>query len=224
MNKRILSSAVLAMACCCTTIDVNAQTIDLFNGKDLSNWNFVVEKEAAKPADVFKIRDGVIHIVGKPFGYMYTKARYADFKLHVEWRWPNGEATNSGIFMFVNPDKKASPDFVWPNGVECQLAAGKAGDFVLLNGSDLKEFVLPAGAKRPAFPVVPKHHETVEMAIGTWNTADITCEDGNITVFINGKFMNQGSDSLHPSGHIALQSEGKDIEFRNVRLTPKGAY
>jgi hypothetical protein len=218
MKKQILSLAASLAACWC--VSANAQTIDLFNGKDLSNWNFVVDKNAANPKDVFKVGDGVIHIVGTPFGYMYTKERYDDFKLHVEWRWPNGEATNSGIFMFVNPDKKSNPDFVWPNGIECQLAAGKAGDFVLLNGSDLKEFVLPAGAKRPAFPVVPKHHKTVEMAVGEWNTADISCKDGNITVFINGKFMNKGSNSLHSSGHIALQSEGKDIEFRNVRLTP----
>ena len=220
MKKHFLSLALCAFTCFTASTSLTAQTIDLFNGENLDNWGFVVDKDAAKPSEVFQIKDGLLHIVGSPFGYMYTKEVYKNFKLHVEWRWPNGEATNSGIFLFVNPDKKINADFVWPNAVECQLHVGDAGDFVLLNGSDLKQFVLKPGEKRPAFPVVKKRHDTVEMKTGEWNCADITCSNGNITVFINGKFMNQGTQSLHKTGHVALQSEGKDIQFRNVRLTP----
>ena len=45
----------------------------LFNGKDLSNWNFVVDKNSVPADQVFSVSDGVIHIKGNPFGYMYTK-------------------------------------------------------------------------------------------------------------------------------------------------------
>ena len=62
----------------------------LFNGKDLSNWNFVVDKNSVPADQVFSVRDGVIHIKGNPFGYMYTKEKYSNYKLHVEWRWPDG--------------------------------------------------------------------------------------------------------------------------------------
>lgn len=216
MKKKILQSLLLAGGLACLAPTAQAQqTINLFNGNDLNNWNIVLEeKDDVKPEDVFSIRNGIIHCKGNPFGYLYTKEKYDNFRLHVEWCYPE-EATNSGIFLFIQ-----EPGKVWPNAVECQLHKGDAGDFVLLNGSDLKEFTVPAGEKRPAFPVVKKKESSAEMAPGEWNNADITCKNGTITVFINGVYQNYGSESLHKSGHIGLQSEGKDILFRNVRLTP----
>ncbi len=192
---------------------VQAQTVDLFNGSNLDGWGFVLENDSKKAEEVFTVKDGVIHVSGSPFGYMYTKQAYSNFHLYVEWRWPQ-EATNSGIFLFVQDEKK-----VWPNAVECQLHAGDAGDFVLLAGSDLAEFVTKPGEQRPAFPVIKKKAGSSEKAVGEWNNASISCKDGNITVYINGILQNKGSKSLHASGRIALQSEGKAIEFRNVRVT-----
>ncbi|MDR3060985.1 MAG: DUF1080 domain-containing protein [Dysgonamonadaceae bacterium] len=189
------------------------KTIDLFNGKDLSNWGFVLQDNKTN-AGTFSVKDGVVHITGTPFGYMYTKEKYSNFHLHVEWKWPQ-EATNSGIFLFVQSDNK-----VWPNAIECQLKAGSAGDFVLLGGSDIAEFKTKPGEERPKFPSVGKFNPTPEMTTGEWNNADITCKNGTITVYINGVLQNKGTKSMHKTGHVALQSEGKDILFRNVRLTP----
>ncbi|GHU90480.1 hypothetical protein FACS1894155_08910 [Bacteroidia bacterium] len=197
-----------------SSFSLHAQkTIDLFNGKDLSNWGFVLQDNKTNTG-IFSVKDGVIHITGTPFGYMYTKEKYSNFRLHVEWRWPQ-EATNSGIFLFVQSDNK-----VWPNAIECQLKAGSAGDFVLLGGSDIAEFKTKPGEERPKFPSVGKFNPTPEMTTGEWNNADITCKDGTITVYINGVLQNKGTKSMHKTGHIGLQSEGKDIQFRNVRLTP----
>ena len=214
MRKSILSFTLMIMLSAFVLTPAKAQTVDLFNGSNLDGWGFVLNDNTKKPDEVFKAQNGVIHITGSPFGYMYTLNKYDNFLLHVEWRWPQ-EATNSGIFLFVQSDNK-----VWPNAVECQLAAGKAGDFVLLGGSDLAEFVTKEGEKRPAFPVIDRKNANAEMAVGEWNTAVIFCFNGEITVFINGLLQNKGTKSLHKTGHIALQSEGKDIQFRNVRLTP----
>lgn len=192
MRKNYFVSVILGVAALCSfPSDAQAQTVDLFNGKDLSNWEFVLENNSKKAQDVFTVKDSVIHITGAPFGYMCTKDKYTNFRLHVEWRWPEGEATNSGIFLFVQDDKK-----VWPNAIECQLHVGDAGDFVLLGGSDLAEFTTKAGEKRPDFPVVNKRGKSVEMKTGEWNNADITCKDGTITVFINGVYMNKGTKSM----------------------------
>jgi len=215
MRKSILSLALITtLLLAIVSTPVKAQTIDLFNGSNLDGWGFVLNDDSKKPEDVFKVQNGVIHITGNPFGYMYTLNKYDNFLLHVEWRWPQ-EATNSGIFLFVQSENK-----VWPNAVECQLKAGDAGDFVLLAGSDLAEFVTKEGERRPAFPVVKKLAASSEMAVGEWNTAVIVCQNGDITVFINGVMQNKGTKSMHKTGHVALQSEGKDIQFRNVRLTP----
>jgi len=216
MKKNILFLlALMITLSAVTSMSVKAQTtIDLFNGSNLDGWGFVLQDNSKKPEEVFKVQNGVIHITGSPFGYMYTLNKYENYRLHVEWRWPQ-EATNSGIFLHVQDDNK-----VWPNAVECQLQAGNAGDFVLLNGSNLAEFVTKKGEKRPAFPVIRKKNASNEMPVGEWNNAVITCEKGKITVYINGALQNKGTKSLHKTGHIALQSEGKDIQFRNVRLTP----
>ena len=189
------------------------KTIELFNGENLDGWKFFLA-DNTDPKDVFSVKNGVIHVKGKPFGYMYTANKYSNYRLHVEWKYPI-EANNSGIFLYLQePTGK-----LWPNAVECQLCSGKAGDFVLLGGSDIAEFKLPEGKPRPAFPVVKRNISDMENPVGEWNNADIICKDCTITVYINGTLQNVGTNSMHKTGYIGLQSEGADILFRNVRLT-----
>ena len=76
------------------------ENIQLFNGKDLTNWVFYLKDKTVDPATVFTVQNGVIHISGNPFGYMRTKDTYSDYRLHVEWRWPS-EATNSGCLSMA---------------------------------------------------------------------------------------------------------------------------
>ena len=106
----------------------------------------------------------------------------------------------------------------FPTCIECQLHAGDAGDFVLINGSDLKEYFQRRGETRPDFPVVKRYAESSENPTGEWNEANIFVRDGVITVYINGVLQNIGT-SLVKKGNIALQSEGGPIEFRNITLT-----
>ena len=159
MKKRMLSMAVVAAAFLCSGNEASAQkTTKLFNGKDLSGWNFVVDKNSVPAEQVYSVKDGVINITGQPFGYMYTKEKYGDYKLHVEYRWPNGkEKANSGIFLLIEDPKNP-----FPNGIECNLMLDNAGDFVLLGGSDLAEYQGKSGQPRPAFPVVRKSNPDSE--------------------------------------------------------------
>lgn len=146
---------------------------------------------------------------------MYTKEKYGNYKLHVEWRWPAGEEkANSGIFLLI-----ADPKNPFPNGIECQLHAGDAGDFVLLGGSDLMQFQETPGKPRPAFPVIKKTNPSSEKTAGEWNVANIFVKEGVITIYINGVYQNTGTNKVK-EGYIGLQSEGKEIEFRNITVTP----
>ncbi|MEA5129381.1 MAG: DUF1080 domain-containing protein [Proteiniphilum sp.] len=183
----------------------------IFNGKDLSNWNFVVENNAVPGDQVYTVtEEGVISIKGEPLGYMYTKEKYGNFTLELEYRW-EGEATNSGVFILI--EDPANP---FPRGIECQLAAGKAGDFVLLNGSDLNEYTLPEGiTERPKFPVIGKMQPSSEKPTGEWNKMKITAIDGAISVYVNDILQNQATSKVK-EGHIGLQSEGKEVHFRNL--------
>ena len=184
----------------------------IFNGQDLSNWNFVVEGDALPAEEVYRVENGIIRVMGEPLGYMYTKKKYRDYTLELEYRWAD-EESNSGVFVLI--EEPLNP---FPNGIECQLAAGKAGDFVLLGGSDLNEYTLPEGAtERPAFPVIGKQQPSSEKPVGEWNKVRVTVKEGVITTYINDVLQNRATNRVK-EGHIGLQSEGKEIQFRNLTV------
>ena len=212
MKKVILSSLIIAtiFATACTQKET---TVNLFNGSDLSNWIFVVKGDSVPADQVFMVQDSTILIKGLPFGYMYTKDKYSNYTLQLEYRWAN-QASNSGIFLLI--EDPANP---FPKGIECQLHAGDAGDFVLLNGSDMNEYVLPDSlTERPKFPVIAKQHSSSEKPVGEWNKVKITVDNGKVTVYINNTLQNKGT-SLVTEGNIGLQSEGDEIQFKNLTLT-----
>jgi len=211
MKKNLLPAlvAIIFIASSCSS---SPKEEKLFNGKDLSNWEFVVDGNSVPADQVYSVEDGCILVQGMPFGYMYTKKTYRNYTLNVEWRWVD-EPTNSGIFLII-----AETTNPFPNGIECQLAAGNAGDFVLLGGSDMLEYKTPEGRERPRFPVIRKREESSEKPAGEWNKAKIIVNEGKITVYINDVFQNEATNPVK-EGHIGLQSEGKRINFRNVTVT-----
>jgi hypothetical protein len=188
------------------TENKESEKIMLFNNKDLNNWVFKLKDASVDPSRVFSVQNGVIHITGNPFGYMRTKDAYSDYKLHVEWRWPS-EATNSGVFVHAQ-----LPDSVWLRCVECQLQAGNAGDFVCMNGADMDQHT----DKKKS--VVSKMSKSSEKPVGEWNTMEVICKANAIEVTVNGVLQNKGTNVNLSQGSVCLQSEGKDIEFRNVYL------
>jgi hypothetical protein len=204
---KLTLSAILSFLVISGIDGQTGKTVNLFNGRDLSNWEFHLRDQTVDPAGVFLAQNGVIHITGNPFGYMRTKDTYSDYKLHLEWRWPT-EATNSGVFIHGQ-----KPDTIWLKTIECQLQAGNAGDFVCMNGADIRE------RTNKASRVVRKMAASNEKPVGEWNTMEVLCRGNSIEVYINGLLQNKATESNVTSGHICLQSEGKDVEFRNVTVT-----
>ncbi len=214
-TKTVIFATALIITILATTIVSYSQTkeaksqektIQLFNGKNLKNWTFHLKDASVDPAKTFTVQNGVIHITGSPFGYMRTKKMYSDYKLHVEWRWPS-EATNSGVFIHAQ-----LPDTIWPKCVEAQLFNGNAGDFIC-NGIDMDE------RTNKTSKVVKKMVTSNEKPTGEWNTMEVTCRGNTIEVSVNGVLQNKGTNLTVAEGYICLQSEGKDIEFKNVFLT-----
>jgi len=180
----------------------------LWNGTDFSNWVFQLKDPQVDPDQVWSIRDGNIRCEGQPFGYMRTTNTYANYALHVEWRWPEG-AGNSGVFVHMQP-----PDKVWPTLLECQLQSGHAGDFVSFPGMTFNEL------EGPEARVVAKKAESSEHPVGEWNAYDIQVRGNSVKVYVNGVYQNEATGLNYSSGKICLQSEGKPVEFRNVYVEP----
>ena len=179
----------------------------LFDGKSLIGWSGVLMPSDTKVSslEVFNVNEGCIRISGLPFGYIYTENQYSSYRLHVEWRWV-GEGANSGIFLHVK-----DADKVWPEAIECQLCSGKAGDIVLLGGAKILDI-----QSREEFPIKPRYGD-FEKEVGEWNVAEIVCDSRQMKIYINGEMANECT-TIHSRGHIALQSEGGPIEFRNIYL------
>jgi hypothetical protein len=80
-------------------------------------------------------------------GYVATDREYRDYHLIVEYKW--GQKTdggkyvrNSGILLHATgPDGGAGG--TWPSCIECQLAQGCAGDFIVIRGKDDKGEAIP---------------------------------------------------------------------------------
>jgi len=190
----------------------------LFNGKDLDGWIRFIPDD--KPdADkkwavdkVWSVRDGVMRCEGVPNGYIKTVERYANYKLHLEWRWP-GKPTNSGVLLHC-----AGIDMIWPKCAEAQLMHENAGDFWLMSQATMTANGKQIGPKRAAN--AKKKNPSNEKSAGQWNSYDIICDGKSITLFVNGLLQNKGTDVDPSSGPISLQSEGGPIEFRNIYLEP----
>jgi hypothetical protein len=180
----------------------------LFNGKDINNWKPYLGENGPDPATVWSVKDGVIHCVGKPSGYIRTKDAYRDYVLLVEWRWPK-EGGNSGVLVHTT-----GPDVVWPKSIECQLHTGDAGDFWVIGGTDFAEHTDKTERR------VMNKTDNAEKPLGEWNQMKIVAQGDTITVYVNDQEVNKATGSTATGGAICLQSEGTPIEFRRVELQP----
>jgi hypothetical protein len=191
---------------------VPKEKVMLWNGKDFAGWKLLVPDPDHDVTKTWSIKDGVIRCEGRPAGYMRTEKDYANYLLHVEWRWV-GKGGNSGVLVHTT-----GKDTVWPKSLECQLASGSAGDFWVIGGVEVAEHAKQG--KRVRGRNVRKLKQSSEKPLGQWNAYDIICKDDWVVVLVNGALQNIGSKCSDKSGKICLQSEGTPIEFRNIYLEP----
>lgn len=182
----------------------------LFNGKDMSGWTAFLQ-DNGKLEDVWSVKDGVMICKGQPIGYIRTLEDYTNFVLKLEWRFNpvTKQAGNSGVLL-----RLIGADMVWPRSVEAQLQSESAGDFW-----NIEEFPMKTVAERTNGRNTRKTHGA-ERPIGEWNEYEIIVDHAKVTLRVNGETLNEAWEVLETPGKIALQSEGAEIHFRNIRLAP----
>jgi hypothetical protein len=109
-----------------------------------------------------------------------------------------------------------------PNCVEAQLKSGDAGDIYgfkgfKVEGDKTRWFNLP---KVAGGLMGLKKIEGNEKEPGQWNKYEITVDGDKITAIVNGKKVNDATGCDVRAGKIGLQSEGGEIHFKTVTLTP----
>ncbi len=92
------------------------------------------------PADqVFQVKDGLLHISGKGYGYMVTKESFKDYHLVVELKWGaktwgkrEDRARDNGILVHAYGPHGAYAD-TWMASIEAQIIEGGIGDILVLS-------------------------------------------------------------------------------------------
>ncbi len=197
------------------------QSIPLFNGKDLTGWSHYLWDSAERRQDtttpmsaVWTVENGILICQGRPTGYIRTDQEYENYKLVVEWRWPEGTTRgNNGVLVHTTTPNALGQ---WPKSIEVQLALGNAGDFWVI-GTSLE---VPDIEKRRDGRRHLNLTDDSEKPVGEWNTMEIVCRGDEIIVHVNGVLVNHATRCSVTRGAIALQSEGAVVHFRKVVLTP----
>lgn len=223
MRPWIISWLFAVAALSCTA---QPQPVDLFNGEDLSGWHMDVPAMDEDPdvAPPFVVRDGLLVSLGDPRGHLITDAEFEDYRLEVQYRFA-GEPGNCGVLVHASTPRALYDMF--PQSIEVQMMHENAGDFWCIvedirvpdmesRRGPREEWGITEGEKRRILNLT----DGSEHPVGEWNTMVIEALGDEVKVWVNGDLVNHGFDATADQGHIALQAEGSEVEFRKVQLTP----
>lgn len=224
LSLSLIGTLALALFTGCNTPQKQSSkgTIELFNGKDLAGWTHVLAEPDVSRDAVWFVRDGLLVCKGTPLGVLHTERAFQNFTLVVEYRWaPGTKPGNNGILTRIN-----GPARPLPRCAEVQLMHGNAGDVLGLQG------MMVAGGQ-------PRHFQVLNHAVagdirgvrklsdaerpgGEWNRMEVVARGDNYKVWLNGIEINQAMGVEVLAGPVGVQSEGGEIHFRRVALTPLG--
>jgi len=216
---------LFCLVCFSCQTSTRNETIHLFNGSDLVGWHIDVpdmDKDSTWQSP-FLIRDGMLVSMGTPNGHIITDAEYENFKLEVEYRFA-GEPGNCGVLVFASTPRALYEMF--PKSIEVQMMHENAGDFwCIVEDITVPDMEARRGPKEEWGITEGKGRRIINLTdgsenpVGEWNTMVIVCKRNTIKVWVNGVMVNEGTNCTASKGHIALQAEGSEVEFRKVDLT-----
>ena len=217
---------LLAFATVCTCSQAQELAFrDLFNGKDLSGWI-----DVNTSPKTWSVKDGLLICTGQPIGVMRTDRQYENFIIEVEWRHmePGG---NSGMFLWSDAKPEGNR---LPRGMEVQML-----ELDWVNQHKNRDGTLPpiayvhgelfGAGGMTAIPDNPRGSRSKSLenrckGAGEWNRYVFVAVDGMVKLSVNGKFVNGIRNASYKKGYICMESEGKEIHFRKIRIMelPKG--
>ncbi|HAM11543.1 MAG: hypothetical protein A2X04_00285 [Bacteroidetes bacterium GWF2_41_9] len=191
--------------------------VSMFNGKDLSGWQGLVEnpvaREKMKPAEMAKkqaeankkvplnwsVRDGLIWFSGNGENLCSVK-EYGDFEMYADWKITR--FGDSGIYLRGSPQVQ-----IWDTSrVDAGAQVGSGG---LYNNQ-----------KNPSKPL-----KVADNPVGDWNTFRIIMTGEKVSVWLNGELVVDNvtlenywnrNIPIFPKGAIELQAHGTDLAFRDI--------
>jgi hypothetical protein len=224
MRNAIVSLVLLFLISSCNT--GTDDTIQLFNGKDLSGWHTDVPEADNNPEidPSFVVRDSLLVSMGEPRGHLITDSVYQNYRLEVEYRFA-GDPGNCGVLVHASTPRALYDMF--PKSLEVQMQSGDAGDFwciveditvpnMIERRGPKESWGITEGKKRR----IPNLTDDSEKPLGEWNNMVIECVADTIKVWVNDDLVNHGYNCTVTKGQIAVQAEGAEVEFKKIDLAP----
>ncbi|HYE30289.1 MAG TPA: DUF1080 domain-containing protein [Methylomirabilota bacterium] len=186
--------------------------VSLFNGKDLSGWQGLIEihkrakmsvedrARAQAKADKnipqnWQVEDGTIAHIGKGFENLCTEKDYGNFELWVDWL--TERKADSGLYLRGYP--------------QVQIWAEPVGSGGLFNNK-----------KHRSEPT-----KRADKPLGNWNNFKILMQGDRVTVYLNEELVAHNiplenywdrDKPIFPVGPIELQAHEDPVRFRNIYI------
>lgn len=200
---RTLTALILA-----SSLTAQADWVELFNGKDFTNFGAPGKTEQ----NGYLVKDGIIEST-KQCRNLMTEKQYEDYILEFEFQLTPGANNGLGLHYPGTGDAAYT-------GMECQILDNTADKY-----KNLKDYQFH-GSLYTLSPALRGHLAPV----GEWNKQRVTVRGPRVTVELNGVCINDANlDELnksHPKhkgamrrkGHICFAGHGDIIRVRNMRI------
>jgi hypothetical protein len=170
----------------------------------------------------------MIITTGKPTGYLRTDRQYENFVLEFEWFHapnPKGSVGNSGLFVWGDPIPAVGTGYT--RSIEVQVLVNllykdkKTGLATATSHGDL--FSIWGAKCKPDRP----HPQKSERCLPSedrckgeyeWNHYKVIANNGVLKLHVNGKEVSAVSESNPRKGYLALESEGSECRFKNIKI------
>lgn len=171
--------------------------VSLFDGRSKAGWTMTGPGR-------FHVRNGALVSSGGMGLLWYSRRRFGDFELQVDWRVAE-RCDNSGVF--VRFSRPRSP-----------LDAVATGYEVQIDDCDPRGLSHRTGSIYDHAPAM----RLGSLPAGRWNRYSIRAVGQRYTVFLNGNRVAQLDGSRGRVGYVGLQNHdpGSRVSFRRIRVRP----
>ena len=238
MLRKLVLASVIVSATTLAADKKPEERLDsaFFNGKDFTGWGISTNnKGASEGKELWSVlADGTLRAEGDPDNNpktrqqsgLYTLSQdYGNFELSFDYRYTGQEqGKNSGVWV-LGGEKFVDSGGAFPASIEVQLRLKWEGDLLLKQLSLKPEqgYQLSADANKANARIAARREGLNIDPVSDWTPMKIRVEptdnDGTtVSVWLNGQLVNKGIHAGRDQGRIIFQSEGADIEWRNIKL------
>lgn len=201
-----------------TPASAGGEVKSLFNGKNLDGW---VNVNCAP--GTFYVKGDEIITTGTPTGFLRTDKQYENFELDFDWMHVEKEKmANSGLFVWGDPLPAVGTGYT--RGIEVQVLINYApkdgwatshGDIFSIWGAKCTPD-RPHPTRKGLERCLPSENRV--KGGGEWNHYKVIAHDGAIKLHVNGKEVSGVSKCSPRKGYLALESEGVECHFKNLKI------